>query len=67
MDEELMENFMEEQRAQENNKKIKAGGWNEKYQKWYPHASAEGGTKTICYGIKLRKGGPEYKTGLTKG
>lgn len=37
----------------ENSKNNPNGGWDAKRQRWYPHVSAEGGEKTIAYGLKL--------------
>ena len=39
-------------------------GWNKSKQLWYPHASVEGGAKTIAYGHKIKKG-EDYSKGIT--
>lgn len=40
-------------------------GWNSKESKWYPHKSFEGGTDTIAYGHKLKKG-EDFSSGITE-
>lgn len=45
--------FLDTIKGWENNKDYTPGGWNKKKERWYPHNSPEGGTKTIGYGHKL--------------
>ena len=52
---------------QENSKTNPKGGWNEAEKKWYPHDSAEGGAKTIAYGVKLSNGSKWAKTAQEQG
>ena len=57
----LTNNFKQGVRNQENG--IRAG-WNETEKKWYPHKSVEGGSPTIAYGHKLKRG-ESFSKGLS--
>ena len=50
------ESFAPVLQREENRKgNMEDNGWSKKNDKWYPHESSEGGTKTIAYGHKLDK------------
>lgn len=42
-------------------------GWNPIRKRWYPHKSAEGGAKTIAYGIKMIPGAPWANLAIKQG
>jgi GH24 family phage-related lysozyme (muramidase) len=59
--------FIEFVKNVENNKNNPNGGYNQEDGRWYPHESAESGTKTIAYGHKFSSSSEErrYRNGLT--
>ena len=60
-----MQKYKQDLRLQENS--IKAG-YNKAQDKWYPHASVEGGNKTIGYGHKLTNAEVDkFNRGITSG
>jgi GH24 family phage-related lysozyme (muramidase) len=56
--------FIDRLKKYENSKGNPSGGWDPSKQKWFPHGSPEGGTKTIAYGHKLQSNS-EYPNGIT--
>jgi hypothetical protein len=60
-----MQKYKQDLRLQENS--IKAG-YNKAQDRWYPHASVEGGNKTIGYGHKLTNAEVDkFNRGITSG
>lgn len=60
-----MQKYKQDLKLQENS--IKAG-YNKAQDKWYPHASVEGGNKTIGYGHKLTNAEVDkFNRGITSG
>jgi GH24 family phage-related lysozyme (muramidase) len=51
--EELENELVERIKRYENNPNYKGGGFDPQTQRWFPHASVEGGEPTLAYGFKL--------------